>query len=178
MNLATTAPIWLFALLALALVGAAIQDMVQLKISNLLVVAVILLAVAAVVIAGPSWALWQNALLFVALLALGMVAFSAGLFGGGDVKLIAALGLWVGLAGGFRLLITIAIAGGVLALTFIVLRQLFRKAGEPKAKGQLPYGVAIAAGALLAFQMQRWDAEASHRAIPYIPLPSVAAAPR
>ena len=176
MNVAASAPLWLFLLLAVTLVAAAIQDMAQLKISNVLVVAVMVLALAAIGIAGPSWALWQNALLFVILLGLGTVAFSSGLFGGGDVKLIAALGLWVSLTGAIRLLATIFIAGGLLALVFILGRQLLRRPGKNKLRGQLPYGVAIAAGALLAFQMQRWDATPKLPTLPTIALPQSSAA--
>ena len=178
MNLAATAPIWLFGLLALTLIAAAVQDMRQLRISNILVLAVATLAIVAMGVVGPSWALWQNGALMVALLAVGTAAFAAGLFGGGDVKMIAALGLWVSLTGAVRLLATIFIAGGILALIFIIVRQLLRKPGSGKVKGQLPYGVAIAAGALLAFQMQRWEAEPKVPPIPVVPLPQSAAAPQ
>ena len=51
-------------------------------------------AVVAAVMAGPELALWQNLVVFLALLAVGTPMFAAGKLGGGDVKLLAAVGLW------------------------------------------------------------------------------------
>jgi len=72
-------------------------------------------------------------------------AFYAGMMGGGDVKLAAALALWFTPADTVRFLMWMAIAGGVLTLGILVWHRANRGEGRPK----IPYGVAIASGALL-----------------------------
>lgn len=87
--------------------------------------------------------------------------------GGGDVKLMGALGTWVGPALILRVFLYSAVAGGVLALAVAVhrgrvgdtLRGTARLVASPRvAKGaveaadrhnRFPYAPAIAAGALL-----------------------------
>ena len=71
-------------------------------------------------------------------------AFYAGMMGGGDVKLAAALALWFPPAGTIKFLVVMSIAGGVLTLAILVWHRARRNVGSPK----IPYGVAIAAGAL------------------------------
>ncbi|WP_254434856.1 prepilin peptidase [Magnetospirillum sp. UT-4] len=75
-------------------------------------------------------------------LAGGFVLFAKGLWGGGDAKLAAALGLFVGFAGMPRFLVVMALAGGILAVVVLVLRRL---PGGAARSAELPYGVAIAA---------------------------------
>ena len=72
------------------------------------------------------------------------LAFSAGLMGGGDVKLAAALALWFPPVSTLRFLIIMSIAGGLLTLAFLVVHWLRKKEGRP----EIPYGVAIAIGGL------------------------------
>ena len=89
-------------------------------------------------------------------------AFFAGLFGGGDVKFLAAVALWAGGAKLPLLLLIMAGLGGVLGLVTLAtgwlmvaapplaarlpLGALRRWAGE----GRVPYGLAIGAAALVA----------------------------
>lgn len=82
----------------------------------------------------------------------GAALFAWGLFGGGDVKLLASTAVWAGPALVFELVAITALAGGILALAVMAARA-FRKpacAGpaETAAAPALPYGVAIAAGGL------------------------------
>jgi prepilin peptidase CpaA len=82
-----------------------------------------------------------------------------GWLGGGDAKLLAAASLWVGPAGAAPFVVFTALAGGALALALMAARTVaappekgpewLRRALTPK--GDIPYGVAIAAGALAAF---------------------------
>lgn len=153
MNLLATAPWWLAALLLVCLAAAAVEDFRRLRISNLTSAAVLVGGLAAMAIAGLSLDLWQNFAVFVALLVLGTVAFGAGLMGGGDVKLFAALGLWVDLGGGLWLITAIFLAGGILALAYVLARKV-RRSPRAKAPG-IPYGVAIAAGAVILMGLQR-----------------------
>ncbi len=143
MNLLRDAPVWVQIILAALLVAAAAQDVVQRRISNWLCLGVIIAAVAAAIAVGPTWALWQNGLVFLILLGLGTGLFAVGWLGGGDVKLLAALGLWVNLAAALPLVAIILISGGVLALLSILVRG---GKGIRKSKG-IPYGVAVAVGA-------------------------------
>jgi prepilin peptidase CpaA len=72
-------------------------------------------------------------------------AFYAGMMGGGDVKLAAAIALWFPPGATVKFLIWMAIAGGVLTLGIVLRHRLGGRDGRPK----IPYGVAIASGALV-----------------------------
>ena len=156
MNLMVLSPVWLFWIFTGLMAVAAIQDAVQLKISNITCLAVLIGAVVAMGLAGPETALWQNFAVLVGLLIIGTPLFATGKMGGGDVKLIAAAGLWFDLRGALVMLLWVVLAGGLLALLILLLR-LFGWS-EParervrllKRGGGIPYGVAIAAGAILA----------------------------
>lgn len=152
MTIAQAAPAWLVALLLLFLAIAAVEDGWRLRISNILVAAIALSGVAAIVIVGLGWAVWQPAVLMLALLAIGTPMFAAGWLGGGDVKLLAASGLWFTLSGGWRMLVMVAIAGGAVTLLILLLRRLpWSEQAKASAvalqrKGGIPYGIAIAMG--------------------------------
>jgi len=87
--------------------------------------------------------------------------FAAGWIGGGDAKLFAAVTLWLGWPACASFLMITALAGGALALLLLNVRATWLKpylAGAPPWLDKLtttgeavPYGVAIAFGALLAF---------------------------
>jgi prepilin peptidase CpaA len=160
-NLAAEAPQWLALLLAVLLVAAAAEDAVRLRISNVTVLLVIGGAIAAAIVAGPEVRLWQNLAAFAGLLAVGTPLFAAGKLGGGDVKLFAAAGLWFDLLGAAGLLLAVALSGGVLALLVLLARTLTWSEGARRRVvvlrpgGGIPYGVAIAAGALITMALQR-----------------------
>jgi prepilin peptidase CpaA len=71
-------------------------------------------------------------------------AFYAGMMGGGDVKLAAALSLWFSPLSTLKFLVIMSIAGGFLTLVLLVAHRARGKEGKPK----IPYGVAIAVGGL------------------------------
>lgn len=71
-------------------------------------------------------------------------AFYAGMMGGGDVKLAAALALWFPPAGTMKFLVWMSLAGGALTLGLLAWHRVRRRGGRP----QVPYGVAIAVGGL------------------------------
>jgi prepilin peptidase CpaA len=91
----------------------------------------------------------------------GMVMFALGWIGGGDAKLFAASALWLGWPACLSYVAFTGLAGGGLALALIGLRSGWVRpflAGGPRWFGRLtdpaegvPYGVAIAFGALAAF---------------------------
>ena len=67
-------------------------------------------------------------------------AFAIGAMGGGDVKLIVALGLWLAPLDFMRMIVWMSIGGGVLTAIMLV-RHKLRKIETPL---EIPYGVAIA----------------------------------
>ena len=150
-------PITLFLLVVLAavLVAAAVIDVRTFTISNGLNGGVALLALA------YWWSidlpLWPDAAIRVgialAVFALLAVTFYVGMMGGGDVKLAAALALWFTQGETLRFLVYMSIAGGILTLVVMLAHRRWPnwqadEHGQPRQKPQVPYGVAIAAGAL------------------------------
>lgn len=106
----------------------------------------------AIAIAAPLW-WWANGLplwpdvpiqigIAIAAFLLFTIPFAAGAMGGGDVKLIGALALWLPLPWLMRMLIVMAVSGGLLTLVMVVAHRWRRGEGNP----EIPYGVAIALG--------------------------------
>jgi prepilin peptidase CpaA len=164
LNLITSAPVWLLAVLIAALLAGAIEDAVRLRISNITSLVVLAAGICAAVLAGPSLSLWQNGLVFCVILALGTAAFAAGALGGGDVKFLAALGIWVDLIGGVWLVAMVFIAGGFLGAAYIASRPYRRN-----KKQRIPYGIAIAIGAFAVMAMSRGWLQHHPRPLPPIP---------
>jgi prepilin peptidase CpaA len=152
MNLLASAPGWLAATFLVLLLIAAIEDGWRLRISNLTSGAIALGAFAALLLVGPAIGFWQNLVLFALVLVVGTFMFGRGWMGGGDIKLLAASALWFDLANGWKLMVAIALAGGLEALIVIGLRRLIRADSiRPRVlllrRGEgIPYGVAIALG--------------------------------
>jgi prepilin peptidase CpaA len=71
--------------------------------------------------------------------------FAQGWMGGGDVKLFAALALWLPWKPFLQMMIWTAILGGALTLAVVAAHRLRRRIGQP----EIPYGVAIAIGAVV-----------------------------
>ncbi len=85
----------------------------------------------------------------IAVFALAAVGFHFGLLGGGDVKLLAAGTLWLGAAALGPYLFATVLAGGLLAIGFLLWQLIVGGRNREKGAG-LPYAVAIAAGGILA----------------------------
>ncbi|MGE0178610.1 MAG: prepilin peptidase [Sphingomonas sp.] len=136
----------LLAILALLLLVACWGDLRTRTISNGLNIAIALLAV-------PFWwatglAFWPDAALQIGVAALVFAvfagAFAIGAMGGGDVKLIGALSLWLPWQSVLVLLFIMSVAGGALTLAMLIRKRLARTEGTL----EIPYGVAIAFGGL------------------------------
>ena len=94
-----------------------------------------------------------------ALLAAGMFLFIRGIVGGGDVKLLAAIAVWIGWDDLGLYLFLVALIGGALAL--VVIRRFSRNPSfldslpwlgrDPATTRVVPYGVAIGLAAILLF---------------------------
>ena len=136
----------LLGLLAILLLVAAVIDVRTFTISNKLNLCVALLApLYWLSIALP---LWPHAAIQLAagagVFALLAAAFYAGMMGGGDVKLAAALALWFSPPVILKFLVLMSLAGGVLTLLVVAAHKLRQREGRP----EIPYGVAIAFGGL------------------------------
>lgn len=155
MSLLASAPTWMAALLLLLLLVGALEDAWRLQISDWTSGLIAILAFVAVALTGPIVGLWQNILLFVAVLVVGTMMFARGWMGGGDIKLLAASSLWFDLSSGWRLLVAIALAGGIVALFVILVRKLPWPAQWReqvlllKRREGIAYGIAIALGVAL-----------------------------
>jgi len=108
-----------------------------------------------------------------------LLLYSLGAMGGGDMKLMAAVGAWVGSAQVMTLILAAALAGGVLAIGRIIFRNMvgqtlrnimqliyYRLTSglqphpelnvQSSGSQRVPYGVAIAAGALFCAGHAIW----------------------
>ena len=132
--------------LAALLVVAAVIDVRTFTISNRLNLTVALMAplywLSISLAPWPGVAIQLGAATFVFGVLAG--AFYAGMMGGGDVKLAAALALWFSPAAIIKFLVLMSLAGGVLTLVVLALHRAKRREGRP----EIPYGVAIAFGGL------------------------------
>lgn len=136
----------LLLVLATLLVVAAVIDVRTFTISNRLNLTIALLA--PVYWLAVPLSFWPEvpiqiagALIVFLLLA---ATFYAGMMGGGDVKLAAAIALWFPPGLTIKFLVLMSIAGGVLTVGLLVWHRARRREGRP----EIPYGVAIAFGAL------------------------------
>jgi prepilin peptidase CpaA len=91
--------------------------------------------------------------------------FSAGWIGGGDAKLAAATALWFGFDYLMDYLVYASLFGGVLTLALIQFRRLPLPAPLARqawilrlheAGGAVPYGIALAAAALIIYPKTGW----------------------
>ena len=141
----------LLGLLAIALIVAAVSDWRHRLIYNWLTGGIA--CVAPLLWLAQGYSLWPavgiQVILAASLFILFLIFFAIGAMGGGDVKLIAALGLWFPLEPMVNLLIIMSILGGVLTLAMLVHHRFTKQPGRP----EIPYGIAIsAAGLWIIFQ--------------------------
>jgi prepilin peptidase CpaA len=136
----------LLGLLAVMLLACCWWDLKTRTIPNWLNLAIALLAIAFWMSVGlPVWPeiALRLAVAFVAFWVFA-AAFAMGAMGGGDVKLIAALALWLPWQAVLVLVFLMSIAGGVLTLGYLIRHKLAKR----EEKLEIPYGVAIAFGGL------------------------------
>ncbi len=145
----------LISILAVALfAAAAVTDALHRRISNRLSAGLAMLGLLrmALAVAAGAGALAVAADLAAAFVvfALGALAFHLRWLGGGDVKLLAAGALCLGVGGLAPFLIATVLAGGVLAVAFVAWQCVLPGWRYRSARPSLPYAIAIAAGGILA----------------------------
>ena len=151
------------------LIVAAVSDITRYRIPNVIVYAIVaVFAVGAIFnFAWPAivWPLLAGVAMFL----LGAGLFALGLFGGGDVKLIAAMALWTGFADLPRFLLIMGAAGGVLGLVLLLKWRRQQPAMASSAPAPTDSSVAEAVAAAPAPETPASDAPRPTRKshIPY-----------
>lgn len=154
----------LMAFPALVILGG-VRDLVSYRIPNWISLALLAAFVPAAVLgwaAGvPLDVLGLHLAVGAAALVAGVVMWTLRWIGGGDAKLFAAAALWLGLPTAGVYLAVTGLAGGALALLLLQLRSPMLRtyavlgpawvARLAQPGENVPYGVAIAVGALAAF---------------------------
>src|SRR5262245_40643639 len=148
------------------MVVAAVSDLFTMKISNRISLALLAGFVLLAVFGGMSLhAVAMHVAAGFAVLTVAFACFALGWIGGGDAKLLAATALWLGFDHLLVYLVYAAFVGGSLALAMLS----FRSWPLPAAlltldwaqrlhdrKSGVPYGVALAIGALLIYPDTEW----------------------
>ncbi|KDA03247.1 A24 family peptidase [Hyphomonas oceanitis] len=139
-------------------VVAALHDISRLTISNWLNLLMAGLFIPAAAVSGLPLELIGGHIMVAALaflIAFGLFAFN--IFGGGDAKMIPAVMLWLGPDAGLPFVFWMALVGGACALFILFVRRTMPAAAIPglvrapfEENAGVPYGVAIAAGAIAA----------------------------
>jgi prepilin peptidase CpaA len=148
--------------------AASVQDVRTFRIADRysIFIAALFVIVAAVGLMAGTVSIWTilatvgwSSLIFI----VATTLFAFGMFGGGDVKLLTAVSLWVAPGALPHFLLFVALAGGVVSLIVLLLRLLvpfaikkqwlvptfFTKFAE--ADREVPYGLAIAAGIVVVW---------------------------
>ena len=150
----------------LLMIIAGAGDALSMRIPNWLTILIACLFFPMALVTGMPWGMiGVHVLVGFAMFVAGFVMFSLGVFGGGDAKLLAAAGLWLGWPDLVPFLVMTAFAGGALALCVGIWSainvsseikdgSIFRRLGS--IKPNVPYGYAFAIGAILAFPQSWW----------------------
>jgi prepilin peptidase CpaA len=141
------------------LFAASCWDVLKLRIPNMIPLALALLFALQLLI-GPGVPAPLDHLLAMGLALLVLLPpFALNMLGGGDVKLLAAVALWLGMDRLAALLILVGIVGGIFALFWLALRWLIRTGLRGRrlppslqAHAPLPFALPIAIVAALLFE--------------------------
>jgi prepilin peptidase CpaA len=145
---------------------AASSDLLTMTISNRVTLALLIGFFALALIVGMPLAEIAAHLGAAALvLVVGFVLFSRGWIGGGDAKLAAATALWFGWSHLLEYVLYASLLGGVLTFAIIEFRKMSLPsplAGHQwierlhRPEGGVPYGIALAAAALIIYPYTTW----------------------
>jgi prepilin peptidase CpaA len=144
------------------------MDLFTMTIPNRISAAMVLMFLPFALVAGLGpWEILTHIGAGLIVLLIGVLLFIPGWFGGGDAKLMAASALWIGLDHLFPYAFFVALAGGAIAFAFSSVRSVPLPApllGQPWAlrlhrrEAGVPYGLALAAGALIVYPQTVWFA--------------------
>ncbi|HKD58430.1 MAG TPA: prepilin peptidase, partial [Hyphomicrobiaceae bacterium] len=106
-----------------AVAFAAAMDLFTMKIPNAISLLLVLAFFPMALFAGfDPWSFAVHLAAGVLMLVVGVLLFIAGWFGGGDAKLMAAVGLWIGADNLLAYALYVALAGGLIAVVFFSAR--------------------------------------------------------
>jgi prepilin peptidase CpaA len=155
-----------------AVAFAAAMDLLTMKIPNRISLVMVLAFFPLALLAGlGAWDVAYHVAAGLGVLALGVLLFIPGWFGGGDAKLMAAIALWIGPEYLFPYFFYAALTGGIIAVVFSSVRSVplpRMLLGEAWAlrlhrrDAGIPYGLALAAGALLVYPQTVWFTGLAH----------------
>jgi prepilin peptidase CpaA len=155
-----------------AVAFAAAMDLLTMKIPNRISAVMVLAFFPLALIMGlGAWDILHHVAAGVGVLALGVLLFAAGWFGGGDAKLMAAIALWICPEALFPYFVYVALTGGLIAMALYAVRSVPLPRlllGEAWAlrlhrrDAGIPYGLALAAGALLVYPHTIWFTGLAH----------------
>jgi len=141
----------LLAGLAIALLVAAFTDLRRRQIDNWLTGGIALAAPLFWLASGLGpWEIGYQLAIALATISVLAGLFAIGAMGGGDVKLLAALALWIQPMAFLSLLIVMAIAGGMITVIFAG----WHIARRCEGKVAVPYGIAISIAGLWVLTTQ------------------------
>lgn len=150
----------LFVFPALVILGG-VYDLTTMKIPNWISIALVVAFLPVALVVGLPLQDMAIALgVGFAALVVGITLFAFRILGGGDAKIMAASIVWLGVSGLVPFVLATAVAGGALSVLLLMARkwvQMLPVKLPPwlqnlmQPKGDIPYGVAIAVGAVFAF---------------------------
>lgn len=143
------------------MVFAASSDLFTMRISNLLVLMLVVgFFIVALIVQMPVEIILSNLGCAAVVLLVTFAFFAFGWIGGGDAKLAAATVLWLGLSLLLPYIVYSGLLGGALTLVLLAFRNLPLPASLQRIKWLdrlhdkkqgVPYGIALAAAALLVY---------------------------
>lgn len=155
-------PILLLLAFPALVIVAALRDAVSFTIPNWISLALLAVFPAAALASGlPLAGMGAHFAVAAGALVFGMGLFALGWMGGGDAKLMAAAALWLGWPSVAGMIFYTAVAGGALSVALVMIRSekvrplvlmgpaWIVRLGTPRES--VPYGLAIAVGAMTAF---------------------------
>ena len=135
---------------------AAVYDLRERRVPNELVLACGIVGLVAGVVRGGGAGLADSGIAMILGTALLFPAFVLGGIGAGEATRAGALGAWLGFALLPRFLATTVVTGGLLSAGVIVLdlalgKRKSRRDERGSRFGEVPYALAVGAGAIVAF---------------------------
>jgi prepilin peptidase CpaA len=165
--LSTIASCFALAVFAGLMLWAAIGDVRSFTITNTLNIVIGASFLILALPMGLGWpAVFEHVKIGAITAFIAIMMFMIGIYGGGDAKMTGAVALWLGPAAMIPFIFYTAIAGGVLVVILVVSRRIAQKYGLPRSpkwarrmlrkRSAVPYGVALAIGALMATPATLW----------------------
>ena len=141
------------------LVAASCFDVLRLRIPNIIPLGLVVLFALQLLLEPGVHAPLDHFLAMTLTLLILLPVFALDMLGGGDIKLLAAVALWLGMQKLAALLILVGVVGGVFALFWLAMRWLIRTGlGDRRlprslqARAPLPFALPITIVAALLFE--------------------------